>query len=54
VIAESGGGVGPAVFPMGEERRMREIANGERDLYVTLSERIGELHDEDGQDAARH
>ena len=33
---------------------MSGVACGEHDLYMTLSEGLGELHGGDGEDAVRH
>ena len=50
------GGAPGRVIPgvTGLDGLMSGVARGERDLHVTLSESIGELHNGDGQDAARH
>lgn len=50
------GGAPGRVTPSGTglDGVMSGVARGERDPYLTLSASIGELHDGDGQDAARH
>ena len=55
-MQEAANGAPGRVTPSGTglDEVMAGVARGERDPYLTLSESIGELHDGDGQDAARH
>lgn len=54
--AANGGGAPGRVTPSGTglDGVMSGVARGERDPYLTLSASIGQFHDGDGQDAARH